>query len=387
MTQVSTQVSGDWLTRPGTRGVMRMLERGGHQAWLVGGCVRDALMQREIGDIDITTDAPPDRVTGLAQAAGFRAVPTGLDHGTVTVIAHGIPHEVTTLRRDVATDGRHATVVYATSIEDDARRRDFTMNALYADSAGHVRDPMGGIADIAERHVRFIGDPHDRIAEDYLRILRFFRFHAWFGDPHRGLNAEGYAAAAELGEGVDRLSRERVGAEMKKLLAAPDPGPAVASMAAAGILPRILPGAEDRALGPLVHLEGDIGVMADPLRRLAVLGGVEAADYLRLSRKEERRLTLLRAGIGDEAGTAELAYRHGAEAARDIELLRAASFGAPISATLEEDIANGAAAEFPVKPRDLMPGLQGPALGRRLSELEARWIASGFELSRDALLA
>jgi poly(A) polymerase len=231
--------------------------------------------------------------------------------------------------------------------------------------------------------LRFIGAPEDRIHEDYLRILRFFRFHAWYADPNGGLDAEGLAACAAGLDGLDRLSHERVGGEVKKLLAAPDPAPAVAAMAQTGVLARSLPGADARLLPILVALET---TPPDPIRRLAALGGEDVADRLRLSRAEAARLKTLRDEMGTPTPPAALAYRHGAQAARDILLLRAALFETPPDPKAEAQIARGAAAQFPVKPADLMPRLQGPALGAALKEMEARWIASGFALTRDELL-
>ncbi|MEI2804478.1 CCA tRNA nucleotidyltransferase [Albidovulum sp.] len=380
------RITDEWLKDEGLQLVLRLLADGGHQAYLVGGCVRNALLSQPVADIDIATDAVPERVMQLGRAAGLKIVPTGIDHGTVTVIAAGEPHEVTTFRRDVETFGRRATVAFSTRVEEDAARRDFTMNALYADAEGHIVDPLGsGIDDLTERRVRFVGDANARIREDYLRILRFFRFHAWYGDAEAGMDAEALAACAANTSGTETLSRERVGHEMRRLLAASDPAPAVAAMQATGVLARILPGAEARALGPLVHLEPPYA--PDWIRRLAALGGAEPEDRLRLSREEARRLSLLREGLAGGAGPAEIAYRHGAWAARDTVLLRGALLGAPLPSGWEDDVAGGAAAEFPVRAADLMPAVSGPALGQRLKEIEDRWIASGFGLSREQLLA
>ena len=218
-----TRVGGAWLDAPETQGVMAVLAGGGHRALAVGGCVRNALIGVPVADVDLATDALPERVAALAEAAGMKAVPTGIAHGTITVVSRGVPHEVTTFRRDVETDGRHAVVAYTGEVAEDAARRDFTMNALYAEADGRLVDPLGGLPDLIARHLRFVGDAEARIREDHLRILRFFRFHAWYG---RGpLDTEGLAACARLAEGVERLSGERVGSEMKRLLAAPDPGP------------------------------------------------------------------------------------------------------------------------------------------------------------------
>lgn len=241
------KISGDWIQHPGTQALCAALAAEGFRALFVGGCVRNALLGVPVADIDISTDALPETVTNIANRAGFRVVPTGLEHGTVTVLAHGEAHEVTTFRRDVETNGRHAVVAFSTDVTEDAARRDFTMNALYAESSGLVIDPLGGLPDLLARRLRFVGDAEARIREDYLRILRFFRFHAVYGDPEGGLDAEGYAACAANAEGIDELSRERVGAEMRKLLGARDPAPSVAAMAQAGILARVLPGADSRA--------------------------------------------------------------------------------------------------------------------------------------------
>ena len=378
------RVTGDWLTRPQTQAVCAALTGAGYRALLVGGCVRNALLGEAVADVDIATDAEPATVTRLAEAAGLKAVPTGIDHGTITVVAGGIPHEVTTFRRDVETFGRHATVAFSTRVEDDAARRDFTMNALYATPDGDVIDPLNGLPDLRMRRLRFVGDAVARITEDYLRILRFFRFHAWYGDPDAGLDAEALAACAAHSEGLDTLSRERVGAETRKLLLARDPAPAVAAMAQAGVLQHVLPGANARALPVLVHLEA--GRSPDWLRRLVVLGGEDPADRLRLSRAEAKRLDILRRGLSSMEAPAALGYRYGPDAAATVVLARAAVLETPLAAAWDEEIALGASARFPVTAADLMPTLSGPALGERLAVLEARWIASGFRLTRDDLL-
>ena len=190
------KVTGDWLTRPESQDVCAMLTDAGHSAYFVGGCVRNALLGAPVSDIDISTDARPDRVVALAREVGFHPVPTGIDHGTITVVANHIPHEITTFRKDVETDGRRAVVAFADTLDEDAHRRDFTMNALYADATGRVTDPVGGLDDLADRYVRFIDDAAQRIREDYLRTLRFFRFNAWYGDVSGGYDADALDAIA-----------------------------------------------------------------------------------------------------------------------------------------------------------------------------------------------
>jgi poly(A) polymerase len=380
------RIAAEWITADHTQAVCTMLTQAGYRALFVGGCVRNAIIGAPVTDIDIATDARPEVVMELAKDAGLRPVPTGIEHGTITVIAGGIPHEVTTFRRDVETDGRRAVVAYATRVEDDARRRDFTMNALYADPSGAVLDPLGGLPDLIARRVRFIEDAAARIAEDYLRILRFFRFHAWYGDDAQGPDQNALSAIAEATDGLAQLSRERVGSEMGKLLSAPDPAPSVAAMRACGVLTRILPGADDRSLAPLVHLEQQAQVGPDWLARLASMTGPEAAGRLRLSRAEEIRLCLLRDGLGSGRNAGELGFRHGIEDARVILLLRAAVMSQPLAPESLEAAAEGAAAVFPLRAADLMPEFEGPALGRELERLKQRWILSGFSLTREELL-
>lgn len=380
------KVSGAWIEARATQAVCRMLTEAGHQALFVGGCVRNALLGAPVADIDIATDARPERVIALASAAGLKPVPTGIEHGTITVVSAHVPHEVTTFREDVQTFGRHAVVAFSEDIRSDARRRDFTMNALYARPDGTVIDPLGGLDDLRARRVRFIEDADQRIREDYLRILRFFRFHAWYGDAGGGLDPDGLAACAGNLDGLAGLSRERVGAEICKLLGAPDPAPSVAAMQAVGVLHAILPGADAGALTLLVHLESETNTAPDANLRLAALGGETVADRLRLSKSDARRLALLREMAAAGGQAAELGYRHGVRDGWAILLLRAALLETPPDPRSAEDLAQGAAARFPVTASDLMPGYTGPALGARLQALERRWIDSGFTLSRDDLL-
>lgn len=382
-----TRLSGDWLQAPATQAVLSALDAAGYQALFVGGCVRNALLDVPVNDIDIATDAHPDVVMKVMRDAGLHAVATGIEHGTITVVSDHIPHEVTTFRSDIETDGRRAVVAFSSDITDDASRRDFTMNALYARRDGTVVDPLGGLADLRARRVRFINDATLRIREDYLRILRYFRFLAYYANPEDGTDPEALAAIATSLDGLDGLSRERVGVELLKLLAASDPAPAVAAMRSVGVLPRILTGSEDRALAPLIHLEAQIDVGPNPLRRLAALGGVDIAKSLRLSRRDAKQLALLRDLTGGPQGSAELGYRYGAAAGCDVLLLRAAILESPLVADMSAALATGAAASFPVSAQDLMPQAQGAELGTALKKLEDLWIASGFTLDRNNLMA
>jgi poly(A) polymerase len=373
-----------WLTEPATQSVCAALVACGAEAYFVGGCVRNALMDVPVSDIDIATNARPEEVLALAKSAGIKAIPTGIDHGTVTLVKAHIPHEVTTFRKDVATDGRRAVVAFSTDIAEDASRRDFTMNAIYARPDGSIVDPLGGMADLEARRVRFIGSAENRICEDYLRTLRYFRFHAWFGDKDAGFDPDALAAIAANLEGLTKLSKERVTAEVLKLLSAPDPAPAVAVMRQTGVLGHILPGANDRALAPLIHLNA--AMKPDPILRLAALGGSELQACLRLSKAEARRLRALRDAASGPTPMAELAFRLGLDMARSVALLRAALLEQPVSPDLETDLQQGAGATFPLTAADLMPDLAGAALGAGLKQLERAWIESGFTLDRAQLL-
>ena len=376
------RLTPEWLTHPASQAVCKALTDGGFQAYFVGGCVRNALLGQPVSDLDISTDARPEQTLNLAKQAGLKAIPTGIDHGTITVVADGIPFEITTFRRDVNTDGRHAVVDFADTMDEDARRRDFTMNALYAAPNGEVFDPVDGLPDLRAGHLRFIGNADQRIREDYLRILRFFRFSAWYGDPALGIDVDGLAACAENLDGLAQLSAERVGSEMRKLLSAADPAPAMAAMAASGVLYAVLPGAQVQSLAILVHLEGDRS--PDPIRRLAVIGGEDVPERLRLSNTDKRRLEAIQAGISMDLG--ELGYRH-KDTAKDSYLVRQASMGQPIDPDELAIVHHAMQQSFPVKAADLMPAFTGAALGERLRKLEADWIASGFTLSRDALIS
>lgn len=366
------------MADPGLIRVMQALHAQGDHAFLVGGVVRNALLGQPVDDIDIATDATPNRVMALAKAAGLRAVPTGIDHGTVTLVHDGRGYEVTTFRRDVETDGRHAVVAFTQDMAQDAARRDFTMNALYADAEGQVIDPMGGLADLTARRLRFVGDPAQRIREDYLRILRFFRFFARYG---QSADPDAVAACAAHKEGLTGIARERIGAEMRKLLAAPDPAPSVALMAQTGVLDLLLPGADPAALEALLAQEGDLPPSWP--RRLAALHPDPAAA-LRLSKSEAKAQAALRLALDQDWSLDRAAYRLGADIGRDHALLIAAR-GQDLPSDWRDQVEQAANASFPLKAADL-PDLKGPALGHALKTAEAAWIASGFALPAPALI-
>lgn len=396
-----------WLETPAARAIFAALDGEGGRTRAVGGIVRDTLLGLERADIDMATEFTPDEMTARAEAAGIAAHPTGIEFGTVTLVHSGVPIEVTTLRSDIETDGRHAVVRFGTDWEADAARRDFTINAIYAFADGTVYDPLGGAADCAARKVRFIGRPSDRIAEDYLRILRFFRFFAVYGSGRP--DAEGLKACARLKGGLKRLSAERVWSELKKLLGADDPSRALLWMRTASVLSEVLPESEKwgiDAVHPLIAADKDLGRTPDALLRLMAIIPPRAervasvSERLRLANAERERLERWSASETpdpqtDDRAVAELLYR--GEAGGIADRLKLAASAA--RTTGEADKAAGfdrllAAAEtyrrpkFPVRGKDLVARghAQGPELGRRLKELEEIWIESGFALARKELL-
>ena len=364
-----------WRDRAGLDRLAEVLGANDGDARFVGGAVRDTLLGLPVADVDIATRLTPDAVLARLKAAGIRAVPTGLAHGTVTAILDGHPIEVTTLRRDVATDGRHAQVAFTDDWREDAARRDFTMNALFADPrTGEVFDYHGGLADLEARRVRFIGAPLQRIAEDHLRILRFFRFHARFGD---AVDSEGLAACAARANDLMALSRERIAAELLKLLVAPAAVPVVRLMVEQGILRAVLPeidaeGAE--RLAALAPREAAAGVPPDAIRRLAALLPPGAANdvgaRLKLSNAQRKRLSAATAGVGDE-GVRALAYRAGTEGAVDRLLLAGAD---------PAEVVGWTPPRLPLTGGALVTrGLgKGPAVAAALKAVEDRWVAEGF---------
>lgn len=381
-----TRLPAHMLRDPALLAVLTMLQSGGYQALLVGGAVRNALLGQPVADIDIATDARPERVVELAVQAGLRSVPTGLDHGTVTIVARGSGFEVTTFRRDVQTDGRRAVVAFADSLEQDAQRRDFTMNALYADGSGRIIDPVGGLPDLRAGHLRFVGDPGQRIREDYLRILRFFRFFAWYG---REVDAPALDACRDLRDGLQTISRERIGQETRKLLQAPDPRASLRMMHQTGVLDKVLPGAGlSRFLG-FEDLGGDGSLWQG---RLAALSQADLSDQLRLSRHEARAHRLLVAAMRENWSFNRIAWLLPAPLAQAAALLvQTRDSGDDTALTVPQPGWCSAwraarAAPLPISARDLQPQLDGAQLGRGLKAAENAWIDSGFTLAPAALI-
>jgi poly(A) polymerase len=393
-----------WLASDGLAHVLAVLDHAGEEARVVGGAVRNALFGQAPGDVDIATTAVPDCVIERARAAGFKAVPTGIDHGTVTVIVDGTPFEVTTLRADIETYGRKAKVAFGRDWEADAERRDFTINALSVNRAGEIFDYVGGLADIDAHRVRFIGQAKKRITEDYLRILRFFRFHAAYG--HGAPDPDGLKACIDLREGLNQLSRERVRMELLKLLRAAHATPTLAVMTEAGLLEMVLGGVPLLAsFENTCKVEAAIGVDGDPVRRLGALAVsvVEDADRLwqrlRLTNSEHERLVAIGEGWSQidptqgEASARELIYRHGPDRYLDRVLVAWARSPAGAADEAWKNLITlpqrWTAPTFPLKAKDFTKrGIEkGPRLGAALAAAEEAWIAAGFPTDKAELAA
>jgi poly(A) polymerase len=390
-----------FLVTGGAAKVLALLNGGGEETRVAGGVVRNALMGLPVGEIDIATTAVPDEVIRRARDANIKSVPTGIEHGTVTLVVDGTPYEVTTLREDVETFGRKARVAFGRDWRRDAERRDFTINALSAAMDGTVYDYTDGLADIERRRVRFIGDAARRIAEDYLRILRFFRMHAAYGEGM--LDRDGLNACIAGRAGLDGLSAERVRSEMLKLLVAPRAAEAVQKMGDAGLLLQLLGGVTYHPpLAAMIEAEKQLSLEADPIRRLAALAVATVEDAerltqrLRLSNAEGSRLDSMgyrwwRLNALDEAQARVRLYKLGADRYRDRVMLGWARSGGDQAywRQLVTLPARWSAPAFPLKAADFMAkGVQaGPALGAALARAEQLWINAGFPSDQGKLAA
>lgn len=385
-----------WLTAPATQSVLVAITAGGGDARIVGGAVRNTLLGHPVTDIDIATTVRPEDVITRAEHAGLQAIPTGLAHGTVTVIAGHKPFEVTTLRRDVETHGRHATVAFTEDWSTDAHRRDFTINALYCDARGRLFDATGGLADLAANRVRFIGRAEDRIAEDYLRILRFYRFTAHYGAGR--IDREGHEACAALQDGLDSISAERIRSELLKLIAAPHAAITISEMDETGLLARTLGAPADVVtFARLAAIESANGIVPDPIRRLYALAVVRPGDaarlrdHLRLSKAEYERLADLTLPdpalepAENEDRARCFIYRHGATTFRDGVLISwARDLATEPSSVVYQHLhalpTRWSAPTLPVSGKDILAhGVPpGPEVGHMLELLEHWWMTAGF---------
>lgn len=394
------KITPDWLAQADVQRLFDVLEDSGAQARIVGGAVRNHLIGSTIkSDVDFAVTTHPEETMARLSAADIRVIPTGIEHGTVTAVLNDVGYEITTLRKDIETDGRHAVVAFGTNFEDDAKRRDFTINALYVDRSGVVYDYVDGLSDIETMNLRFIGVAGERIQEDYLRILRFFRFFAWFGK-HRP-DAEGLKASMRHKEGIKSLSAERIWAEMHKLFSAPDPSRALLWMRQVSVLTLLLPESEKwgiDAIPPLMDAERENEWPVDPLIRMMAIipkrgnSVNDIATRWKLSNAQRDRLrawAALPAQLPkDDVALRALAYRYSKQALIDGLHVQTAMQRDDELASFAKIIQDWEMPEMPVKGADLLErGFEkGPDLGGKLKQIEEIWISSDFSLGRDALL-
>jgi poly(A) polymerase len=402
--EVSARLNAPWLTAGPLPRLLELLDREGEEAAVIGGAVRNALIDVPVHEFDVATTAVPEEVVRRVTAAGFKAVPTGIEHGTVTVVIDGQPFEVTTLREDVETYGRKAKVAFGRDWTRDAQRRDFTINALSATRDGSIRDYTGGLADLRARRVRFIGEASQRIAEDYLRILRFFRFHAAYGEG--ALDPGALRACIAARAGLDTLSRERVRMEMLKLLAARHAVPAIVAMAEGGLIIPVLGGVPYlAAFSNMIKAEASTGEAPDPVRRLGALAVFVAEDAerlgekLRLSNDERARLSAMGEGwwrvdpARPEKERRALLYRLGPQHYSDRALLAFARSRASATDRAWNDLValprRWSVPKFPLTSADFVSrGIEkGPKLGAALRAAEEAWIEADFPADPAALKA
>lgn len=386
------------LSAPDVSELFEVAKRAKVELLAVGGCVRDVLMGQKPSDIDLCSALPPDQAAALFRDGGYEILPTGVEHGTITVmkdrgpmLPKGSAFEITTFRRDVETDGRRACVAWSDDIHEDAERRDFTINALYANADGQVLDPTGqGIEDIAARRLRFVGDPETRIREDGLRIMRYFRFLAQKGLDPNHCAPKDLAAISKNTDMLEKISRERVGKEVGLLLAASDPSRSIAMLEQAGCLDRILPGADSiaRKLPALIDAERRAGIAPQMLNRLALANLPAAGEKLKLSRKQSKYLGEVIAAAQGGSKAAEIGHRQGMTVAEGAILHRLAH-GEPQNSQRVDFTAarHGAAMPLPVSGRDMLSRLNGPAVGAAIERAREKWIDSGFTASQPELLA
>jgi len=392
-----------WMSRKEVQQIFEALPEGSVR--FVGGCVRNALLGEPVRDVDLACQLEPAEVQSTLKAAGVKTVPTGIEHGTVTAVVDGKPFEITSLRKDIETDGRRAVVSFTKSWAEDAQRRDFTINALYADAEGNIYDPTErGLVDIKTRMLHFVGDADARVQEDYLRILRFFRFLAWYGGKAK-VDAEALKACRENRQGLKKISAERIWTEFKRLLEAPDPARALRIMLTNDILDMLFPEASNvEGLEKIIALENREGLSPDPLLRLMAMSARDEfamaglCKRLKTSKAERSRL-LGWAGdrtsfdpSGEDRDKKIAIFHAGQNIAHDRFVIRAAGEENPGIASrwmgLRKFSQNWDIPEFPLKGRDLkVAGLKdGPEMGKKLAALKALWVRSGFTADKARLM-
>jgi len=384
---IRMQINSEWIKNKVTQNILKIFEGADHNAYLVGGCIRNSILNIPVTDIDISTDATPQQTLDLFNRENFKVAPTGFSHGTVTVISEGIPYQITTMRSDQNTDGRHADVVFSDDIKKDAERRDFTINALYADSTGKIINPIGGLEDFNPLAIKFIGDPNNRIQEDYLRILRFFRFHAQFSELVTQFDKVALDAIKKNQDGLKKLSKERIWSELKKILSTSNPARSLYKMSQLGILEIILENKNVHNLKRFNLIEKKMGLEPEPIRRLVAITENNEDTFLNLSRKEAKKFSLLKGLLKKKHDPAELVYQFNREIAQSVLAIYTFYKGEKLRLSDIKKIEKACLFPCPITGAQISKYMDGPAVGIKIKEAQRAWIKSNFKSDEAKILS
>lgn len=376
-----------WLRNPSAQKLSKLYKNFGYQVLFVGGCVRNTILKMPVTDIDLATDAQPEEIIKIAKENNIRFVPTGLAHGTITLIIDNKNYQITTFRTDFDHDGRYAKVEFTESLLLDASRRDLTINALYCNHVGEVIDPLNGLDDIKKQKIKFIGNPNERIKEDNLRILRFFRFQAIYGNKNLEIDSIALEACHNHKSKLAALSKERITSELRKILSAPNPLEVIIKMNETGVLNELFQKVSIDSLEAYLKTEEKFKININWLGRLLSLQVTQEEESLKLTRCEFKFLKQTKSAIENQIHVLEFSYYNGVENGKIYSILQNFRHNIILSKNLLNQINSLATKKFPITAKDLMPEISGKKLGEALRSLEDRWIKSNFTLSKKELLA
>ncbi|MBV03455.1 MAG: hypothetical protein CML45_03575 [Rhodobacteraceae bacterium] len=376
-----------WLRNPSAQKLSKLYKSFGYQVLFVGGCVRNTILKMPVTDIDLATDAQPEEIIKIAKENNIRFVPTGLAHGTITLIIDNKNYQITTFRTDFDHDGRYAKVEFTESLLLDASRRDLTINALYCNHVGEVIDPLNGLDDIKKQKIKFIGNPNERIKEDNLRILRFFRFQAIYGNKNLEIDSIALEACHNHKSKLAALSKERITSELRKILSAPNPLEVIIKMNETGVLNELFQNVSIDSLEAYLKTEEKFKININWLGRLLSLQVTQEEESLKLTRCEFKFLKQTKSAIENQIHVLEFSYYNGVENGKIYSILQNFRHNIILSKNLLNQINSLATKKFPITAKDLMPEIRGKKLGEALRSLEDRWIKSNFTLSKKDLLA
>ena len=376
-----------WLRNPSAQKLSKLYKNFGYQVLFVGGCVRNTILKMPVTDIDLATDAQPEEIIKIAEENNIRFVPTGLVHGTITLIIDNTNYQITTFRTDFDHDGRYAKVEFTESLLLDASRRDLTINALYCNHVGEVIDPLNGLDDIKKQKIKFIGNPNERIKEDNLRILRFFRFQAIYGNKNLEIDSIALEACHNHKSKLAALSKERITSELRKILSAPNPLEVIIKMNETGVLNELFQKVSIDSLAAYLKTEEKFKININWLGRLLSLQVTQEEESLKLTRCEFKFLKQTKSAIENQINVLEFSYYNGVENGKIYAILQNFRHNIILSKNLLNQINSLTTKKFPITAKDLMPEINGKKLGEALRSLEDRWIKSNFTLSEKELLA